>query len=68
MLDLAGKDFKAADKYVQRIKGSTVYELRENIMTKIQKRASLREFPDGPVVRTPCFHCKEHGFDPWSGN
>ena len=20
------------------------------------------------MVRTPCFHCKEHRFDPWSGN
>ena len=27
-----------------------------------------REFPDGPVVRTPCFHCWEAGFSPWSGN
>ena len=26
------------------------------------------EFPGGPVVRTPCFHCRGHGFDPWSGN
>ena len=23
--------------------------------------------PGGPVVRTPCFQCKGHGFDPWSG-
>ena len=26
------------------------------------------DFPNGPVVKTPCFHCKEHGFDPWLGN
>ena len=26
------------------------------------------EFLGGPVVRTPHFHCREHGFDPWSGN
>ena len=26
------------------------------------------EFPGGPVVRTPCFHCRGPGFDPWSGN
>ena len=24
--------------------------------------------PGGPVIRTPCFHCFECGFDPWSGN
>ena len=28
----------------------------------------LWEFPGGPVVRTPCFHCRGHRFDPWSGN
>ena len=22
----------------------------------------------GPVVRTLCFHCRGHRFDPWSGN
>ena len=21
-----------------------------------------------PVVKTPCFQCKQHRFDPWSGN
>ena len=27
-----------------------------------------RDFPGGPVVKTPSFHCKGRGFDPWSGN
>ena len=27
-----------------------------------------KEFPGGPVDRTLCFHCQEHGFSPWSGN
>ena len=27
-----------------------------------------RDFPGGPVVRTPCFHCRGHGFHPWSGS
>ena len=22
------------------------------------------EFPGGPVIRTPCFHCRWHEFDP----
>ena len=26
------------------------------------------EFPGGPVVKTPCFHCSEQEFYPWSGN
>ena len=29
---------------------------------------NLRDFPGGPVVKTPCFHCKGHRFDPWSWN
>ena len=24
--------------------------------------------PGGPVVKTPHFHCRGRGFDPWSGN
>ena len=27
-----------------------------------------RDFPGSPVVKTPHFHCRGHGFDPWSGN
>ena len=27
-----------------------------------------REFPGGPVARTPRFHCRGPVFDPWSGN
>lgn len=27
-----------------------------------------REFPGGPVVRTPCFHCLGPGFSPWPWN
>ena len=26
------------------------------------------EFAAGPVVRTPCFHCRGPGFNPWLGN
>ena len=26
-----------------------------------------RDFPGHPVVKTPCFHCRGHGFDPWLG-
>ena len=27
-----------------------------------------RDFPGGPVVRTPRCHCREPRFNPWSGN
>ena len=25
------------------------------------------DFPGGPVVKVPCFHCRRHGFNPWLG-
>ena len=27
-----------------------------------------RDFPGGPVVKTPRFHCRGRKFNPWSGN
>ena len=32
------------------------------------KKLALRDFPCGPVVKTLCFHCRGHRFDPWLGN
>ena len=26
------------------------------------------DLPGGPVVKIPCFQCREYGFHPWSGN
>ena len=26
------------------------------------------DFPGGPVVKTPCFHCRGLRFNPWPGN
>ena len=26
------------------------------------------DFPGGPVVRMPCFHCRGHRFNSWSWN
>ena len=31
-------------------------------------RAYARDFPDGPVAKTPCSQCRGPGFNPWSGN
>ena len=31
-------------------------------------RTDCQYFPGGPVVKTPSFHCRGPGFDPWSGN
>ena len=38
--------------------------LQKNL-TKIQKS---RDFPGGPMVKTPNSQCKEPGFNPWSRN
>ena len=35
--------------------------------TAISSEMSFRGFPGGPVVRTLRFHCRGHGFKPWSG-
>ena len=34
----------------------------------IKTNRSYKDFPGGPVARTPCFHCRGHRFDPWLGN
>ena len=26
------------------------------------------DIPGGPAIKTLCFHCRGHGFDPWLGN
>ena len=43
-----------------------------NASLKSQRRVSpvkilAKAFLGSPVVRTLCFHCREHGFHPWSG-
>ena len=32
------------------------------------KVGTYQDFPGGPVVKTPHFHCRGCRFDPWSGN
>ena len=27
----------------------------------------VQDFPSGPVVKTPRFHCRGNGLDPWLG-
>ena len=35
---------------------------------KQTKQKRKRDFPGGPVIRTPCFYCMGPRFDPWSEN
>ena len=32
------------------------------------KKEKKRDFPGGPVVKIPCFHCRGHRFNPLMGN
>ena len=36
--------------------------------TADMKKTTWEEFPGGPVVRTPSFHDRGHGFNPWWRN
>ena len=29
------------------------------------KVVRVRDFPSGPVIKAPCFHCRGYGFHPW---
>ena len=42
--------------------------LSAHLSTLSLKTPQPRDFPGSPVVRTPSFQCKGHGFDPRSGN
>ena len=31
----------------------------------LKRKKVVWDFPGSPVVRTPCFYCRGHGFEPW---
>ena len=39
-----------------------------NVTVRVFVRGRQSEFPGGPVLGTPCFHCRRHRFYPWLGN
>ena len=40
----------------------------KDIPEKHSKDTHSRDFPGGPVAKTPHSQCREPGFDPWLGN
>ena len=44
------------------------HEVAAMIIISLQSENNGTDLPGGPVVRTPCFHCRGHGFNSWSGN
>jgi len=37
--------------------------LSQYVLVKVLQQLQ-RGFPGGPMVKTPCFHCRGHGFNP----
>ena len=55
--------------YVPNLTSVHVHDLgcKLNTIHRV-KKSDLRDFPGGPVVKTPSFQCRGCGFGPWSGN
>ena len=46
------------------------YEVGRPLRATLQVWSQVQtgNFPTGAAVKTPCFHCRRHRFDPWLGN
>ena len=53
---------------VLRVTQPTRGPVRSHFKRESYSKTPDRDFPGGPVVKTPCFQCRGRGFDPWSGN
>ena len=42
--------------------------VRKSLTKEMTFKLKPREFPGGPVAKTPCSRCRGPGFDPWLGN
>ena len=42
------------------------FQIQKQVLMALLWKSTTRKSPGGQVVRTLCFHCREHGFDPWS--
>ena len=53
--------FSQKSPHTRNIEGSII-----NLVKNIYKKLTPRKFPEGPVVRPLCFHCRGLGFSHWS--
>jgi len=69
MLILGGRgkgEYKQeAHKGIQSLSPVTENHLSQQ---KLPSKYSSRDFSVSPVVKTPCFQCRGHKFNPWLGN
>ena len=55
--EIQAEHYNRTFKALRRSRGETLREIKTF-------KSSCGEFPGSPVVRTPCFHCEEHRFNP----
>ena len=54
--------------YVEKSKESTEKLVEVVRLAKSQVNIQNQDFPGGPVVKTPCIHCRGLGFKTWAEN
>ena len=62
-----GLEGDSADTYRARVTtqfSQQFWEAEVTIFILLIRKSRLKDFPQSPVVKTPCFHCRGHGFDP----
>ena len=60
---------KAKDEINQHLlKSCCLVPVLSGRRSKIHQQDFAWDFPGGPGVKTLCFHCRGHRFNPWLGN
>ena len=62
ILIMPERPFKKSFRKIN-FEGTQINYLLTNLFEKV-----FQDFSRGLVVKTPCFHCRGSGFDPWSVN
>ena len=61
-------NYSAIKRNKRMLFAATQRHLETIILSEVSQKEKDRDFPGGPVVKTPRFHCRGNGLDPWSGN
>ena len=52
----------------KQLAGRLSNNIKHLIQTYTMNISLTRDFPGGPMVKTPCFQCRGCRFNPWWGN